>query len=236
MQHKGIPFITQCVNCGECRSHFLVNIFFKIQVGEIQAKAEEIGAPPTRIRPDGTPQYTLPFIFDSATNMAVADSFFIAKYLDDTYPVSGPKLLPDETEILQRFFASDTSITPMTSLALPDRIKVYHKLSPSMQVDYLKIGFPFDPNEKLEEREVAEMWAQAETALGKIDVIMGKRETLVREKEPTFADEELGATLLVIKLVMGADSKEWELLSSKWHGGRWGKYLKWLENYEPSSA
>ncbi|KIK56333.1 hypothetical protein GYMLUDRAFT_247854 [Collybiopsis luxurians FD-317 M1] len=201
-----------------------------VEYNEIAAAAKEIGAPPTGVRQDGSPKYTVPMIYDSETKTAVADSLLIAKYLDRTYPDSGPTLVPDDTEILQNFFASDTSFTFLTPLYPLLRVGVFRKISPSMQKQYVNIGPPFDPHEKFDEKEMAEKWAQVEATLRKMDGVMGSRDTLGKAKEPTFADTALGANLLLIRYVVGADSPEWKALML-WHNGRWGKYLDWLENY-----
>ncbi|KAI3619994.1 hypothetical protein WG66_009810 [Moniliophthora roreri] len=67
---------------------------------EIQAAATSVGAPPTATRPDGTPKYTVPFLYDSTKGRAVADSFLIAQYLDEAYPET-PVVIPTGTRILQ---------------------------------------------------------------------------------------------------------------------------------------
>ncbi|KAJ3755428.1 hypothetical protein EV360DRAFT_72856 [Lentinula raphanica] len=216
LQHKGLPFTT----------HW-------IEYSEITAKAKEIGAPPTSIRPDGSPLYTVPFIFDSETNLAVSDSFLIVKYLDHTYPKSGPTLIPAGTDVLQNLFALDTAMAPLLPLYTFLRASIFHKLSPSMQEAYVKLGPPFDTQAhlKLGKEELKELWTQMEAALGRIDGAMGERNTLVAEKQPTFADAALGANLHLIELVVGTNSEEWTAITSTWHNGRWGKYLSWLESY-----
>ncbi|KIK56329.1 hypothetical protein GYMLUDRAFT_61992 [Collybiopsis luxurians FD-317 M1] len=104
-----------------------------------------------------------------------------------------------------------------------------------MQKQYLKVGSPFDPDEKFDQKEMAEKWAQVEATLRKMDGVMGSKDTLGKAKEPIFADTALAASLLLIKFVVGADSPEWKALML-WHNGRWGKYLDWLENYGTSAV
>ncbi|KAJ4475009.1 hypothetical protein J3R30DRAFT_635127 [Lentinula aciculospora] len=218
LQHKGIPFTTH-----------------RVTYSEIASKAQAIGAPPTDVQPDGTPLYTIPFIYDSETNTAIADSFLIAKYLDRTYPNSGSTLLPEGTEILQHLFASNTVMMPFVPLYNFLRVSIYEKMDAIMQAAYVEHYQSFDIQQKFEEEEMKQMWVQTEVGLGKLDQVMGENNAFVKE-EPTFADDALGANLRLIKFVIGEESKEWTAISSMWHNGRWGKYLDWLENYKPRVA
>ncbi|KIK56334.1 hypothetical protein GYMLUDRAFT_47099 [Collybiopsis luxurians FD-317 M1] len=232
---------------GPASSPFVVRIRFALRIknlpfttrfveyDEIAAAAKEIGAPPTGVHQDGSPKYTVPMIYDSETKTAVADSLLIAKYLDRTYPNFGPILAPDDTEILQNLFSSEISLSILVPLIPLIRVGIFHKISPSMQKQYLKVGSPFDPDEKFDQKEMAEKWAQVEATLRKMDGVMGSKDTLGKAKEPIFADTALAASLLLIKFVVGADSPEWKALML-WHNGRWGKYLDWLENYGTSAV
>jgi len=52
----------------------------------------------------------------------------------------------------------------------------------------------------------------------------------LKGSEPGWADFVTASFLLSLKLVYGADSKEWEFIET-WHGGRWVKLIKDLEPY-----
>ncbi len=59
---------------------------------------------PVRKHPDDSDFYTLPMIHDVATNIYVDDSFDIAVYLDQTYPLSGSRLFPPDSIDIHRVF------------------------------------------------------------------------------------------------------------------------------------
>lgn len=63
------------------------------------ALAKKIGAKPTATV-DGEPLYTVPIIHDPNTGSVVADSFYIAQYLDKQYP-GQPTLIPQDTDAFQ---------------------------------------------------------------------------------------------------------------------------------------
>ncbi|EEB98782.1 hypothetical protein MPER_01655 [Moniliophthora perniciosa FA553] len=50
--------------------------------------------------------------------------------------------------------------------------------------------------------------------------------------EPTYADFALAGTFWCFRSVFGRDSKEWEVVSTEWAGGRIGKVLEVIEGYE----
>ncbi|KAF7364559.1 Glutathione S-transferase-like protein ustS [Mycena venus] len=62
---------------------------------EIEPKLREMGAAPTRNKPNGRPHYTLPLIHDLSTGVIIAELSRIAVYLDATYPYT-PRLMPKD--------------------------------------------------------------------------------------------------------------------------------------------
>ncbi|TFK22709.1 hypothetical protein FA15DRAFT_688229 [Coprinopsis marcescibilis] len=78
------PFCWQarlCLNYKQLPYHTIYALY-----SNVTAFAKKHGIPPTGVKPDGSPSYTLPAIHDSKTNATVSDSFKIARYLDETYP------------------------------------------------------------------------------------------------------------------------------------------------------
>ena len=55
----------------------------------------------TRKKPDGSPTWTVPAIYDPKTKTGITESFAIAEYLDKTYPDT-PLLIPPGTRTLQK--------------------------------------------------------------------------------------------------------------------------------------
>ena len=73
-----------------------------VEYPDVEPLCKKIGAAPTGTKgADGSPLYTLPTIYDPNTKTAVSDSSKIVRYLDATYPSSGPTLLPAELDALQ---------------------------------------------------------------------------------------------------------------------------------------
>jgi len=52
----------------------------------------------------------------------------------------------------------------------------------------------------------------------------------LKGSEPAWADFVTASALLSIKMLYGADSKEWKYIET-WHAGRWAKLIKDLEPY-----
>ena len=84
--YKGIPYRTEWV-----------------EVPDIEPLSKKLGINPTGQKKDGSPFYTLPAIYDPATGTAIADSFAIAEYLENTYPET-PSVFPKESAALQKAF------------------------------------------------------------------------------------------------------------------------------------
>lgn len=59
----------------------------------MESTRKALGVPPSRKFPDGSDFYTLPVVYDSATDQYIGDSWDIALYLDCKYP-AGPRLVP----------------------------------------------------------------------------------------------------------------------------------------------
>ena len=73
-----------------------------IEYPAIEPLARKLGVRPTGFKADGvTPEYTLPIVHDPSTGVAVADSFPIALYLEETYPDS-PRLFPEGTKAVMK--------------------------------------------------------------------------------------------------------------------------------------
>ena len=85
LQYKNIPYTTKWIN-----------------YEDVERVCKEVGAAPTRNKPDGRPHYTIPFItVKSKTDgivSAISDSAKIAAYIERTFPDPERTLLPKGTE------------------------------------------------------------------------------------------------------------------------------------------
>lgn len=73
-----------------------------------------------------------------------------------------------------------------------------------------------------------------ESGMGKIAQwieVDGKDRKFFMGDKPCYADFFIGAGLESMKRVLGEDSEEWRRIA-QWHGGRWGRLVAALEEFE----
>ena len=112
MNFKGIPYKTEWV-----------------EFPDIEAVVKKQGGAPTGKKPDGSPFYTLPMIFDPSTKTVVTESSNIAKYLDKTYS-NTPQLFPAGTTALQTVFLDTVVPGILGPLARLIIVRLTERLSP----------------------------------------------------------------------------------------------------------
>lgn len=62
-----------------------------------------IGAKPTTTKPDRSPKYTLPVIYNPSTKLVISDSIVIAKYLEKQYPDMTKLFLGESNRLIAAF-------------------------------------------------------------------------------------------------------------------------------------
>ncbi|KAF7358443.1 Glutathione S-transferase-like protein ustS [Mycena venus] len=204
-----------------------------VEYPEIEALCKQIGAAPTRNKPDGRPHFTLPVIHDLSTGAVISDSTKIAAYLDTTYPEK-PVLMPAGTAGFHRAFedAAHALIAPIYPYGLPAS---HTKLNP-LSAEYFRRTREESWGKTLENLapqgdEDAIEWKKLKDGFGKIDEWMrasGEGSLYVMGDAPCYADMWMAGYALWIKLVL---PDKWEEIQT-WHQGRWAKLLKSLEEYE----
>ncbi|KAJ7321016.1 hypothetical protein DFH08DRAFT_889794 [Mycena albidolilacea] len=204
-----------------------------LEYPEIEEKCKEIGASPTRNKPDGRPHYTLPMIHDLATGAVISDSAKIAAYLDATYP-DKPMLMPAGTAGLHRAFedAAHALISPIYPYGLP----AAHKNLNPVSAEYFRRTREVAWGKTLEDLtpkgdEDAVEWKKLKDGFGKLDEwirVNGPESPYFMGDTPCYADLWTAAYVMWIRLVLPG---KWEEVKS-WHEGRWAKLLKGLEEYE----
>ncbi|KAL0571112.1 hypothetical protein V5O48_010844 [Marasmius crinis-equi] len=209
-----------------------------VEYPEIAPACKKIGAPPTGKKPDGSPAYTVPFIYDPNTDKAISDSINIIQYLENTYP-SPPErsLIPPGTWPLQLAFIDailkPTSLLPLFQFTIPRTATILNEASVTHFREARKARFggrdltEVDP--KGEER-VTE-WKKVENGFGVINTWMkDQKGNFLMGDRLIFADLTLVVFVRWIRDVFGEDSEEWRSAKG-WHSGRWERLINELEQY-----
>ncbi|PPQ66398.1 hypothetical protein CVT26_011267 [Gymnopilus dilepis] len=221
LNYKGLPYKTEWV-----------------EFPDIEALCKKLGIAPTEPKPTSTgggPLYTLPAIYDPATNTYISESLRIASYLDATYP-STPSLFPHNTQGVQAGFcdAFKAHVSPIFRFGIP---QLAGTLSPRSAA-YVRqtreewLGAPIDKILPHGE-EAKEVWAKVQAAWGKADewyALNGGRGVFLMGEKPCFADLLVASFLIWVKTIYGEDDQKWKDLAS-WNGGRWKRLLDGLEKY-----
>ncbi|KAF8996506.1 hypothetical protein BDQ17DRAFT_1284458 [Cyathus striatus] len=205
-----------------------------IEYPDIEPFCKKQGIQPTETRPDGTPYYTLPAIYDSTTGIYVADSVPIVQYLDKTYPDT-PQVIPSGTEALVYVFirAFFMELSPMVAMMLPKAPAILNSASAEYYSRTKAIPFGKllaeiaptgeDLNQALEKLKdgFAEVCAWYEKSTGKF--IMGD--------QPTYGDFVLAGILVGVRTLSGEESDIWKVITG-WQDRRWAKLLDDLKEYQ----
>ncbi|KAH7916806.1 hypothetical protein BJ138DRAFT_1096937 [Hygrophoropsis aurantiaca] len=214
---KGVPYKTEWV-----------------ELPDIEAIALTIGASPTGMRRNGNPFYTLPIIQDPNTGKVISDSFTIAEYLDATYP-DRTTLFPAGTKALIAAFEDEVQRAREGMNFLQMTLTCSLLNAPSE--DFFRESRERIFGKKLGELSPAGEKRDADLAMTKkkgfaiLDNRLSKSHgRYVMDDIISFADVILGAWLLWIKNIQGADSAVWKDVAS-WNSGRWQARLKNLDKF-----
>ncbi|OBZ68778.1 hypothetical protein A0H81_11342 [Grifola frondosa] len=212
LNYKGLPYKTHWV-----------------EYPHIAGLCKDIGASPTRTFPNGSPQYTLPVIYDPNTKTVVSESALIARYLDKTYPDT-PTLIPAATDALHAAFqeAIGTTITeplmpimlPAVNLQLNPVSEEYFRRTREARFGKLEEWSPPGPVREAH-------WKAIEAGLHKVTKWLsmdGNEKLFFMGETISYADITLGASLVALKRVLGPDSQEWKNVKT-WDGGRWDRRM-----------
>ncbi|KAJ6530937.1 hypothetical protein DFH09DRAFT_994320 [Mycena vulgaris] len=215
LNYKGIPYKTVW-----------------LEYPEIEPFSKEIGAAPTRKKPDGRPHYTLPMIHDPSTGAVVSDSTKIAVYLDVTYPDT-PPLMPAGTVGLHRAF--EDAVNPLLSSVFPYAVPGTNtKLNPVSEAYFRRTrealwGKTLEDLVPTGAEHVAG-WVKLNEGFGKLDEWIranGDGSAYLMGDAPCYADMVIAGYVIWIKLVI---PDRWEEIK-EWHGGRWETLLQNMEKY-----
>ncbi|KAJ7704786.1 hypothetical protein B0H17DRAFT_1038560 [Mycena rosella] len=204
-----------------------------LEYPDIEPLSRELGAAPTRNKPDGRPHYTLPMIHDPSTGAVVSDSTKIAEYLDATYPDT-PRLMPAGTVGLHHSFedAGYPLLAPLYPFGLPASNARLNPVSEAYfrstrEETWAKTLEDLTPKG---EEDIAQ-WAKLKEGFGKMNEWIhasGEGSAYIMGDAPCYADIFIAGFVIWIKLVL---PDKWEDMKL-WHGGRWATLLRNLEKYE----
>jgi len=203
-----------------------------LEVQEIEPVAKKLGAKPTKVKPNGDPCYTVPFIHDQSTGVVMSESSDIVQYLDKQYP-SSPRVITPGTLAFETAYYKYFHNGVRMKWPRPIHQYLYETVTPESAA-FLK-----------EMREAAfgdtlvniaknpqSHWDGYKDAFGSVALpIYEKAEGIfLKGNEPGWGDFVTASALWSIKLLYGADSQEWKYIET-WQDGRWAKLIKDLEPY-----
>ncbi|RPD77734.1 hypothetical protein L226DRAFT_458357 [Lentinus tigrinus ALCF2SS1-7] len=218
-----------------------------VEFADIEPISKKIGAAPTSTKPDGSPFYTCPFIYDPNTRIAVSDSVAIARYLDKTYPDTHP-LVPKATAALQQAFlrAFEAEILPgkgeLFALMMPQS---HARLNERSQPYFRRtreavLGQSLEEAAPRGSEKAKRLWEGVRSGFHAVAEWLkraedGGKELFFGGEGIVFADTVVAAFLTWIRLAFGEESEEWKGVLS-WDGGRWGKFAEAFRKYEAVDA
>ncbi|EIW58149.1 uncharacterized protein TRAVEDRAFT_124779 [Trametes versicolor FP-101664 SS1] len=208
-----------------------------VEYPDIEAAMHKIGALPTSRRPDGTPLYTLPAIYDPNTETVLSESAAIARHLDKTYPDT-PRLIPAGTDALHAAFhyaihsVVDPDRRPLFVPAVPEHLlprsqAYFHTTREVLFGGSLRDVAP--PGPKREKH-----WVGLRKAFGTVAQWFqadGIDKPFLLGDNIGFADITLASFLVSTRIVFGENSEEWKNIMT-WDNGRWARYMDAFSKYE----
>ncbi|KAH9475896.1 Glutathione S-transferase-like protein ustS [Psilocybe cubensis] len=198
----------------------------------IEATCKPLGIPPTGIKPDGTPHFTLPAIIDRTDPshpIYLSDSLPIIEYLENTYPSApGRELFPAHTKAFQSIF--NNFVMPALFLSLQELgiSALYNAKLPGDKTDFeARILARTGKHWKSLEKQGAEREAAFSKLKGTLTMLKtacdksGEGEYLT-DGQVSFADLALCAWFITIKTTSKNDI--WARIVT-WDDGKWARYV-----------
>ncbi|KAF9261646.1 hypothetical protein L218DRAFT_869391 [Marasmius fiardii PR-910] len=210
-----------------------------VEFPDIETTLQSIGAPPSAVRGDGRPIYTLPVLVDPGMNptspIVLSNPNNISEYLESTYP-SCPVFPPGSRAVLTLFvhYIQEVFAKPL----LPIMVPLSHQRLPSRSQDYLRPqpGLYSNPssNQPLPpgpQREQA--WLAVKEQFDFLASILSKNigdgdGTLVMGYDVSYGDFALCSVLIWIERMAPHDG--WSRVRT-WNGGRWERLWEKCKPY-----
>ena len=206
---------------------------------EVEAQLLAIGAPPTAIRSDRSPVYTLPVLVDTTMNprapTMLSNTNQIVEYLETTYPAR--PVFPDGSRAMQVLFVhyiQDVFIKPL----LPIMVPLSHPQFRSVSTEYGGGGGGGTPRSSpgsgtLSGPQWESAWRQVRGQFDFLATILDKNSadsegTVAQGRELTYADFAVCSVLIWIKRMAARDG--WTQVRT-WGGGRWARLYDRCREY-----
>jgi len=206
-----------------------------VELGDIEAHCKNLGILPTANRRDGSPVYTLPAIYDPSTNIYLADSLPIARYLEKQYPDT-PSIFPHNSGALH--FAFTKALLDEIDAVTPFVVPASYAILSSATQAYFRRTRELSYGKKLEDiapqgGDKVVQWATFKNGLGNVDewFAMNGGGPFVMGHTLSWSDIILASELAWFRASWGEDSAQWKDILS-WHGDRWENFLRNMKEYE----
>jgi len=210
-----------------------------VKSSAIEETCKALAIPPTGVKPDGSPHYTLPAIIDrtkAESPVHISDSRPIIEYLEKTYPARGSQsseLFPKHAESFQSLFMD--FVMPKLMVIAPDLVvkALYRSKTLDEQLPFLHRmerlhGKPFDELEKQGEERIA-VYRSLEQSLTSLKTTLDQSEgEFLTGNQVIFSDLVLAAWLIWLRWLSPDDI--WPRIAV-WNDGRWVQYVRNFEQW-----
>ncbi|KAF5391854.1 hypothetical protein D9757_001811 [Collybiopsis confluens] len=214
-----------------------------VELADVESTLRSIAAPPSTLRNDGRPVYSLPVLVDSTnssyTPVILSNANNISEYLESTYP--RPAVFPEGSRALQSLYAHYIQeifvkpllpiMVPMSHQHLSDRSQRHLRTPGSLFDAYSSQGYasshPLPPGPQREQA-----WLEVKAQFDFLDSILAKNNgdgdgIVAMGGEVSYADFALCSVLVWIVRIAPQD---WARVRN-WHGGRWERLWERCQPY-----
>ncbi|KAH7890633.1 hypothetical protein F5I97DRAFT_59401 [Phlebopus sp. FC_14] len=204
-----------------------------VEFPDVEQTLRSINAPPTSVRSDGRPVYTLPAILDPIRSLqrptVLSNPNIIAEYLETAYPAR--QIFPEGSRAIQSLFVhyiSEIFVKPLLPIMAP---LSYHLLDGRSQTHFLA-NSPRPLSIVPSEREQA--WRAVQESFDFLAGILDKNSgmdgdgVVVMGHELTYADFAVCSVLIWIEKVTPHEG--WAKVR-QWNGGRWASLWERCQVY-----
>lgn len=189
-----------------------------VEFPEVETTLRRLGAPPSSLKPDGRPVYTLPVIVDPTRNVnepaILTNTSNIAEYLESNYPAR--PVYPPGSRALQTLFVhyiQEVFSKPLLPIMVPLSHELLHRNSRSQFAGPAPTGGP----------QGEHLWIAVKEQFDFLATILGKNSgdgdgVVSFGREVSYADFALCSVLIWIQRISPHDG--WARVRT-WNGGRW---------------
>ncbi|KAJ7123482.1 hypothetical protein C8R44DRAFT_620520 [Mycena epipterygia] len=211
-----------------------------VEFPDVENTLRSIGAPPSSVRADGRPVYTLPVIIDPTRNpqapQILSNTNNIAEYLEACYPAR--PVFPEGSRALQTLFVHYIQevfakpllpiMVPITHGRLPERTQSHFHGASRAGTPMPSSSHPLPPGPQ---REHA--WQLVKEQFDFLALILDKNVgdgdgVVAQGHHVSYADFALCSVLLWIEQMAPHDG--WSRVR-EWNGGRWARLRQKCQDY-----